>query len=195
GSWANDVAVLRVNESFHLDGVMVAPICLSPLKSHPTGPVIVAGWGRTKEKHPRQPHQLHFTVLQPMSDSRCKQRFPYAFSPVEMFCAYGSSGRDTCHGDSGGAAAEFIGGSFFLRGLVSWGAGCARPHTPGVYTKIAPHYFEWIRETVVQLGSPGDVAQLRVGSEQTPLPPASIKRTAKPNASVYCYPTAVCSFE
>ncbi|CAB0035221.1 unnamed protein product [Trichogramma brassicae] len=59
-----------------------------------------------------------------------------------MFCAW-ASGKDSCHGDSGGPAV--VGGK--LAGLVSFGDVCGSPHFPGVYTQLH-NYLAWIAEVM-----------------------------------------------
>jgi len=64
---------------------------------------------------------------------------------------FDAGGVDSCQGDSGGplfvrrpAAADT------LIGVVSWGAGCARPGRPGVYTKVSA-FADWILKQVPSL--------------------------------------------
>jgi len=58
-----------------------------------------------------------------------------------MFCA-AAFRTDACQGDSGGP----IKVNNVLIGLVSWGVGCADPHYPGVYTRLAyPPIRRWIK--------------------------------------------------
>ncbi|XP_018494152.1 coagulation factor XI-like [Galendromus occidentalis] len=159
GVWENDIALLRVNESFRFDA-LTSPLCLpdsdATLK---VDSILVSGWGRLREGY-RQPNILHSVVLETASDERCKKRFPYAFSSRSMFCAL-SDNKDACQGDSGAAAVTFDvnRGASVLVGLVSWGRGCARNDTPGVYTKIQS-FLPWIRETINIHGDDSDRAQM-----------------------------------
>lgn len=54
---------------------------------------------------------------------------------------YMEGGKDACQGDSGGP----ITADGVLVGIVSWGNGCARPKSPGVFTKVAA-ITTWIRQ-------------------------------------------------
>ena len=47
-------------------------------------------------------------------------------------------------GDSGGPlVANVCTSKWVVVGIVSYGTGCARPDSPGVYTRV-PNYVEWI---------------------------------------------------
>lgn len=61
-----------------------------------------------------------------------------------MLCASGTlDGTDACQGDSGGPLVS----NDLLIGLVSWGVGCAKPNTSGVYSNV-PYFDEWIEGIV-----------------------------------------------
>lgn len=52
---------------------------------------------------------------------------------------------DTCQGDSGGPLMMYTASrQWVLVGLTSFGEGCARPRSPGIYTRVA-YYQNWIR--------------------------------------------------
>ena len=53
------------------------------------------------------------------------------------------AGTDSCLGDSGGPLICAEDGKPVLYGVTSWGFGCAKDNSPGVWTKIT-NYVEWI---------------------------------------------------
>lgn len=66
--------------------------------------------------------------------------------PETHLCA-GTGGRDACYGDSGGPlVVRGIDGVPIQVGVVSWGLGCARTTSPGIYMRVAA-YADWISET------------------------------------------------
>jgi secreted trypsin-like serine protease len=76
-----------------------------------------------------------------ISDTSCSSPAVYGpfFDKVSMICAgVLGGGTDACQGDSGGPLqTDAAPPSTRLVGVVSFGAGCARPGKPGVYTRVA----------------------------------------------------------
>ena len=65
-----------------------------------------------------------------------------------MFCAGDALGeRDTCQGDSGGPLFAMSEGQYIQIGVVSWGFGCARAGTFGVYTHVS-NFFDWMQGVI-----------------------------------------------
>ena len=65
-----------------------------------------------------------------------------------MFCAgFAEGGQDSCSGDSGGPIMVQAGGVWSQAGIVSFGDGCAKPGSFGVYTRVA-RFTDWINNTM-----------------------------------------------
>lgn len=65
-----------------------------------------------------------------------------------------TGGHDSCQGDSGGPLMQPIydeehGSRYYQIGIVSYGIGCARTDTPGVYTRVQ-NFIDWIQEKINQ---------------------------------------------
>ena len=67
---------------------------------------------------------------------------------ASMLCAAGNSEKgitDTCQGDSGGPLVCEESGHYIVRGVTSWGDGCALEGYPGVYARVSSA-LGWIRD-------------------------------------------------
>lgn len=94
----------------------------------------VLGWGYTSERGPSSP-VLRSAQVPLVADDDCSAIFR-EFNPETMVCAgdpYG--GADACYGDSGGPLVA----DGRLIGITSWGSGCARERTPGVFVRVASY--------------------------------------------------------
>ena len=96
---------------------------------------VVLGWGRQSESDKNKSSLLHKASIPVMADWQCAAAYA-RFDAKAMFCAgLPEGGVDACIDDSGGPFV--VDGR--LAGIVSWGIGCARPNTPGVYTRVAAY--------------------------------------------------------
>ncbi|WP_316743554.1 serine protease [Streptomyces sp. MK7] len=98
---------------------------------------VVYGWGDTTGAA-AYAHSLHAARVHVLPDARCERAYPGSaegtYEPGTMLCAGETrGGRDACQGDSGGPLVA----KGRLIGLVSWGSGCGRAGSPGVYTRVS----------------------------------------------------------
>ncbi|MCX4547729.1 MULTISPECIES: trypsin-like serine protease [unclassified Streptomyces] len=97
----------------------------------------VYGWGDVAGTG-SYPAVLRATQVSVLPDARCASAYPGSssgtFQAATMLCAGETrGGHDACQGDSGGPLVA----RGRLIGLVSWGAGCGRAKSPGVYTRMS----------------------------------------------------------
>jgi len=126
-------------------------------ESKSEGPVdktngVVAGWGALKENGSAS-DALMQVVLPVVSTSQCKKSYGSSLVEETMICAgYDQGQKDSCQGDSGGP--YFFEGKqgYTLQGVVSFGAGCARPRFPGIYSRVT-NYIDWIQTQIKSLSS------------------------------------------
>ncbi|XP_017123667.1 mite allergen Der p 3 [Drosophila elegans] len=149
-SFDNDIAILRLNQPVDMENHRLRPICL-PVQafSFDHELAIVAGWGSQKEGGFATDTLREVKVLViPQSDCRNSTSYKPAQITDNMMCAgyISVGGKDACSGDSGGplqTTFDETPGQYQLAGIVSWGAGCGRPQSPGVYTRVN-QYLRWI---------------------------------------------------
>ena len=100
----------------------------------------VSGHGAIFESGPGS-DTLKVATVPVISDASCASAGVYGafFDRVSMICAgVLAGGTDSCQGDSGGPLQTASGPpATRLVGVVSFGAGCAMPNKPGVYTRVA----------------------------------------------------------
>ncbi|WP_320671191.1 serine protease [Patulibacter defluvii] len=111
--------------------------------------VRVSGWG-DRNAQPvigsgahDYPLDLHAVELHVQPFEACRSNYLVGtlfqvWLSERMLCAgEPAGGRDSCAGDSGGPLTATAAGVPVLAGIVSFGAGCAQPNLPGIYTRVA----------------------------------------------------------
>ncbi|GAA3532728.1 serine protease [Streptomyces osmaniensis] len=103
----------------------------------PGTPALVYGWGDVTGAGD-YPRGLRAARVHVLPDALCRQAYPGGgdgrYTAGSMLCAgERTGGRDACQGDSGGPLVA----QGKLIGLVSWGNGCGRAGSPGVYTRVS----------------------------------------------------------
>ena len=157
-TFANDIAVIKVENSFNCKKRVLYPACLPSkhdLSYEGWEATTVSGWGRTSEDGETS-KTLKKAKIPVVSNQVCKETMKKQKEapPVTsgMMCGgHASGGTDSCQGDSGGPLVttsqsrrkRSAKNGWSLVGVVSWGLGCARPDSFGVYTRVS-HYIDWI---------------------------------------------------
>jgi secreted trypsin-like serine protease len=107
----------------------------------------IAGWGALAEGGP-YPSQLQIGAVPIRDDQTCINVPGQPFDPGSQLCAgYPGGGIDTCQGDSGGPLfiSDPVTGRQTLLGVTSFGRGCGRPQSLGIYARLAvPAIHTWV---------------------------------------------------
>ncbi|XP_067419106.1 transmembrane protease serine 4 [Emydura macquarii macquarii] len=140
----NDIALVKLSSPLNISGT-VKPICLPFFDEElpPETPLWVTGWGYTKQDGTLS-KSLQQAEIKLIDSSTCNAMEAYQGEISDKILCAGlmEGGVDTCQGDSGGPL-MYNPGHWQVVGLVSWGHGCGRPSTPGIYTKVQA-YLNWI---------------------------------------------------
>ncbi|KAG8141226.1 putative Plasminogen activator protein, partial [Naja naja] len=127
----------------------VRPVCLpdAGLKLPDWTECEVSGYGKHEMSSPFHSERLKEGHVRLFPDSFCTSaRLANRTVTENMLCAGDTRQlHDACKGDSGGPLACLNDGRMKLIGIISWGVGCGKKNTPGVYTRVA-HYLNWIQE-------------------------------------------------
>ena len=148
----NDIAVIKVKSvgTELCTENKVWPACYpSPDEDYAAEPdTEIVGWGGSVEGGGVEEILMKSQVVT-VSNRECGAVMGAERITENMICA-GWGGRDTCQGDSGGplttrTQADTV---WSVIGITSWGDGCARPGTYGVYTRLS-RYLGWIQRQVL----------------------------------------------
>ncbi|MFD8234351.1 S1 family serine peptidase [Streptomyces sp. NPDC059696] len=135
-SKAGDFAVLTLTEPLPAESVIGMAAVGDP--AYTAGQTAtVYGWGDITGAG-EYPDSLRAARVRVLPDALCEEAYPGgaegAYDATSMLCAgEAEGGRDACQGDSGGPLVA----QGRLIGLVSWGNGCGRASSPGVYTRVS----------------------------------------------------------
>lgn len=132
-----DVALIQLNGESRF-----APITLNsknidiPDEEDKAQVATTVGWGTTSESGSLSSKLLKVDV--PLVSTRnCESAYSGQITKTMICAGFEKGGKDSCQGDSGGPLViRSSSGERLLAGVVSWGAGCARPKKYGVYADV-----------------------------------------------------------
>ncbi|CAD6995818.1 unnamed protein product [Ceratitis capitata] len=144
-TYKNDIALLRLEKSV-APTKFIQPVCLpsksSQTRNYQNEEVEVAGWGKTETSEHSEVKMK--ATLRVLNSTICDTKFRRS---VNVICAQGDKGSDSCGGDSGGPLMykDKKNLKIYLIGVVSSGTGekCGAANTIGVYTNVSAH-MDWI---------------------------------------------------
>jgi len=149
-TYDHDIAIIKLDRSV-IFSKSIWPICLpQPAETFDRRRAFVIGWGTIYFGGPTS-STLQEVNVRVWDQETCKNNYNKLNKKVtdDMLCA-GEQFKDSCQGDSGGPlnCQNPETKKWELCGVVSWGAKCAEPEFPGVYTRVT-NYLDWIRNNSV----------------------------------------------
>lgn len=185
-SYVYDVALLELERVANT--TIFEPLSLAKSTPEVSTLLHIFGFGRVGENNAQSADTLQEARVPLWEAEDCQRSYPRVFDPATMICA-GNGNQDACSGDSGGPLAQTSpDGTLEQVGIISWGAGCARPDKPGVYTSVhtaAP----WIKsiicasfyEDTAKDASTGRLCGLSSSRAVMPTSPPSLLLTPSPS--------------
>ncbi|NXB46589.1 GRAA protein, partial [Leucopsar rothschildi] len=147
----NDIMLLQLRGRAKLNkAVKLISLPTSDDDPKPGTICTAAGWGTIANNLYKPPTALMEVNITVIKREICNNKYHYNGKPViteNMICAGAKNGgKDSCNGDSGGPLIC----NKKLRGITSFGKSkrCGKADSPGVYTRLAERYLEWIRKTI-----------------------------------------------
>ena len=157
----NDIALLKLANPVPLSLVdtyaNLPSLSIDSANAGTDDPVKVLGWGATSEDGSSS-NVLQEVTVPVTSEASCQLAYTDIDYDIQICAGLPNGGRDSCQGDSGGPLLFTTDGEDYLAGLVSFGAGCARPNFPGVYTRVSG-YLDWIASHIDENPSGGNAIE------------------------------------
>ncbi|CEF71095.1 Tequila [Strongyloides ratti] len=144
----NDIAIIKLSEKLNFTD-SVKPICLPPInyKFEKGHQCVISGFGQMDDSNNDNEKYSQFfqiATIPILNLNNCKMNSYNIHLDNNTICAgYESGNIDACHGDSGGPLVCMYEGIYYLAGIVSWGEGCGKKNSPGIYTSVSS-YILWI---------------------------------------------------
>ena len=142
----NDIALIRLTKNIPgSQPIQLSSNRLDDVFARPGLCATVIGWGTTAEGGYGS-DTLQQAYLPIVGRTNCEYAYPGEVTEDHICAGYEQGTVDSCQGDSGGPLMVRQGDSnrHIQIGVVSWGAGCARPGFPGIYTRVSK-YIDWIQ--------------------------------------------------
>ncbi|KAM9299348.1 transmembrane protease serine 4-like [Gastrophryne carolinensis] len=138
-----DIAIIKLKYDLVFSET-IQPVCLPGFDNNlPNGsPLLVTGWGYTSEDGGKSASSLQEVSVNLISSDTCNSQYNGQILDSMICAGRVSGGADACKGDSGGPLV-FLKVYWEQVGVVSWGYGCGRPGSYGVYTRTVS-YVPWI---------------------------------------------------
>uniref|UniRef100_A0A8C9S3E0 Plasminogen activator n=1 Tax=Scleropages formosus TaxID=113540 RepID=A0A8C9S3E0_SCLFO len=149
-TYDNDIVLIKLKSdvgmcAVHTDEVLPACLPEPDLALPDWTECEISGYGKEHEFSPFYSDQVKRGHVRLWPQSQCvSEKLSGRLVTPNMLCAGDTRGLDdACKGDSGGPLVCPREGRLTLVGLISWGDGCGKKDTPGVYTHVTK-YVEWI---------------------------------------------------
>ncbi|XP_068444383.1 trypsin II-P29-like [Clinocottus analis] len=160
----NDICLLKLSAPVEFTDY-IQPVCLASAGStfHPGVNSWVSGFGLTEADAFSGSDVLQEVNVPIVGNNECRCAYPELTD--NMICAgFREGGKDACQGDSGSALVTKKDFVWIQSGVVSFGKGCARAMTPGVYTRVS-EYQKWIAD-ITDSSKPGFVTHTSTGVDK-----------------------------
>lgn len=143
-----DFALLKLDKPVPINDC-IGTACLPSSVGEPGTDCRITGWGTIMSQGPT-PDILQEAPVALLANKECELNYTESNDIItgSMLCASGRTDlgiTDTCQGDSGGPLVCLEQGRYVLRGVTSWGQGCAFQGFPGVYGRVQS-VLSWIED-------------------------------------------------